>query len=96
MSMKKADLEKHLAKKLDGRMKAASIPKRFAQGAAEGGAKREKPAKEATNKLVSVACRLPADLLNRVRDRAASHEGGLNALMALALEQWLQGEKKST
>ncbi|HEY4079174.1 MAG TPA: hypothetical protein VGM81_00640 [Burkholderiaceae bacterium] len=97
MSMKKADLEKHLAKKLDGRMKSTSIPKRFAQGsaqaAAESAAKREKPAKEATNKLVSVACRLPADLLNRVRDRAASHEGGINALMAQALERWLENEK---
>lgn len=93
MSMKKADLEKHLAKKLDGRMKSTSIPKRFAQGSADAGAKREKPAKEATNKLVSVACRLPAELVNRVRERAVSHEGGLNALMAQALERWLDSEK---
>jgi len=34
MSMKKSDLSKSLAKKLDGRMKAAEIPKRFAQGSA--------------------------------------------------------------
>ena len=95
MSMKKADLEKHLAKKLDGRMKSTSIPKRFAQGSGEGGTKREKPTKEATNKLVSVACRLPADLLNQVRERAASHEGGLNALMAQALEHWLESSKKT-
>jgi len=35
MSLKKTDLVKNLAKKLDGRMKAAGVPRRFAQGAAD-------------------------------------------------------------
>jgi hypothetical protein len=33
MSMKKTDLEKHLAKKLDGKLKSGTIPQRFGQGA---------------------------------------------------------------
>ncbi|HSW04969.1 hypothetical protein [Aquabacterium sp.] len=89
MSLKKTDMVKNLAKKLDGKMKTAGIPQRFAQGSAEAAAKRELRASPAAPKLVPVACRLPADLVNRLRDRAAGQEGGLNAVMAQAVAQWL-------
>ena len=88
MSQKKTDLVKNLAKKLDGRMKAAGVPRRFAQGAADVAAK--KAANEAPVKLVPITCRLPAELIARLRERAAGHEGGINALMAQALERALQ------
>jgi hypothetical protein len=91
MSLKKTDLVKNLAKKLDGRMKAAGVPRRFAQGAADVADdrnKRDKP--EAAVKLVPITCRLPADLVARLRERAVGHEGGINALMAQALERALQ------
>lgn len=73
-------------------MKATGVPHRFAQGSAQAAAapsadKREQ--RPAAPKLIPVACRLPADLLNRVRDRAVTQDGGLNAVMAQALEQWL-------
>ena len=87
MSLKKTDLVKNLAKKLDGRMKSAGVPHRFAQGAADVPGKRDK---EAAVKLVPITCRLPADLVARLRERAAAHEGGINALMAQALERALQ------
>ncbi len=94
MSLKKTDLVKNLAKKLDGRMKAAGVPRRFAQGAADVAAdladKRDKRAQEAAVKLVPITCRLPAELVARLRERAAGHEGGINALMAQALERALQ------
>ncbi len=89
MSLKKTDLVKNLAKKLDSRMKAAGVPHRFAQGAAEVAGKREKPA-EAAVKLVPITCRLPADLVAKLRERAVGHEGGINALMAQALERALE------
>ncbi len=89
MSLKKTDLVKNLAKKLDGRMKAAGVPRRFAQGAAEVTDKRDKQ-EAAAAKLVPITCRLPAELVARLRERAASHEGGINALMAQALERALQ------
>lgn len=101
MSMKKTDLVKHLAKKLDGRMKGAGIPERFAQGSAMAGAKRaeravpaerEDRADAAAPRLVAVACRLPADLVSRLRKRAVDHEGGIHALMAEALQAWLASE----
>ena len=89
MSLKKTDLVKNLAKKLDGRMKAAGVPRRFAQGAAEVAGKRDKQEASAA-KLVPITCRLPAELVTRLRERAAGHEGGINALMAQALERALQ------
>ena len=89
MSLKKTDLVKNLAKKLDGRMKAAGVPRRFAQGATEVAGKRDKPAAAAV-KLVPITCRLPAELVARLRERAVDHEGGINALMAQALERALQ------
>ena len=89
MSMKKTDLVKNLAKKLDGRMKAAGVPRRFAQGAAEVAGKHDKH-EAAAAKLVPITCRLPAELVARLRERAVGHEGGINALMAQALERALQ------
>ena len=94
MSMKKSDMAKSLANKLGGKMKAAEIPKRFAQGASEVASKGKQRASNPEAKLVAVACRLPADLVNQLRDRAAGHEGGLNALMAEALGQWLAASKQ--
>ena len=85
MSMKKTDLVKNLAKKLDGRMKSAGVPGRFAQGAAEVVDKREQRRRDAAAGLVPFACKLPAHLVKRLHERAAAHEGGVNALVAQAL-----------
>lgn len=93
MSMKKTDLEKHLAKKLDGRMKTAGAPKRYGQGAAAPASAKAPAAASDPTKLVSVACRLPADLLNRARARAETQDGGFNALMATAVQAWLDSDK---
>lgn len=92
MSAKKTDLVKHLARKLDGKMKTAGVPPRFAQGSADAhaAARRVERAENAAPKLVSVACRLPADLVNQMRERALTQEGGVNAVVALALAQWLE------
>ena len=89
MSMKKTDLEKHLAKKLDGRMKARAIPQRFGKDSAAATEPSASKARPAAPKLVPLACRLPADMVNRLRERAVGFEGGLSALMALAVGQWL-------
>ena len=89
MSMKKTDLEKHLAKKLDGRMKSTVVPQRFGQGSTAAKETSEQKSHSPAIKLVAVSCRLPADLVNRLRERAIVHDGGLNALLAQAAEQWL-------
>lgn len=97
MSLKKTDMVKNLAKKLDGKRKAAGVPTRFAQGSAAVAAKSAKPAStEDEPKLVQLACRLPAPLAAQLRDRAATHEGGVNTIVAEALTQWLaQGKAAS-
>lgn len=90
MSLKKTDMVKNLAKKLDGKMKTAGIPQRFAQGSAQAAAKRSSEQAPVAVKLVPVACRLPADLLAQVRERAVGRDGGINAIVAEALAQWLK------
>ena len=89
MSMKKTDLEKHLAKKLDGKLKSGNTPQRFGQGAKAIAAKAEAKPKDTPPKLVQLTCKLPADLAQRLRDRAVTVEGGVNAILTQAATQWL-------
>lgn len=89
MSMKKTDLEKNKAKKLDAGMKATVLPDRFAQAAAGAVDKRERRARDAAAGLVPFACKLPSELQARLHERAAAHEGGINALVAQLLEKGL-------
>ena len=89
MSMKKTDLVKNLAKKLDGRMKAADVPGRFGQGAADVVDRREQRRRDTAAGLVPFACKLPAELVKRLHERAAVHAGGVNGLVADALQQAL-------
>lgn len=90
MSMKKTDLEKHLAKKLDGKLKSGAIPQRFGQGAKAVSAKAEVKSKDTAPKLVQLSCKLPADLAQRLRDRAVTVDGGVNAILTQAAAQWLE------
>lgn len=89
MSMKKTDLVKNLAKKLDGRMKSAGVPGRFAQGAGEVVDRREQRRRDAAAGLVPFACKLPADLVKQLNERAAAHAGGMNGFIAEALQKAL-------
>jgi hypothetical protein len=89
MSMKKTDLVKNLAKKLDGRMKSAGTPDRFGTAAAEAVDKREQRRRDSAAGLVAFACKLPSDLVKKLNERAAGHEGGVNALVAEALAKSL-------
>ena len=89
MTMKKFDLTKNLAHKIEGRMKGAGVPDRFAQGANSVVDKREQRRLDAAAGLVPFACKLPGDLVQRLNERAATTEGGVNALVAQAIEKAL-------
>ena len=89
MSMKKTDLEKNKAMKIDGKMKSAGVPSRFAKNAAEVVDKREQRRRDTAAGLVPFACKLPAELVKRLHARAAAQQGGINAVVAQALEQAL-------
>jgi hypothetical protein len=86
MSMKKTDMEKNMAKKLGGRLKAEAIPQRFGAGSAAPAVKKEKPAPV---KTISLTVRLPAELAAGIHERAVGQEGGASAVVAKAVEQWL-------
>lgn len=94
MSMKKTDLVKHLAKKIDGQMKVAPVPGRFGQAAGAVVDKREQRRLDAQAGLLPFACKLPADLVRQLHDRAVGHEGGLNALVAELLGRSLKSDAK--
>lgn len=92
MSMKKTDLEKLTAKKLDGRMKSGPSAARFGQGTTQ---KTQSPAPRPSKpapKLVQVSCRLPSDLVAQLQVRAASTEGGMGGVLSLAAQQWLSSQ----
>ena len=95
MSMKKTDLVKHLAKKIDGQMKGVAVPGRFGQAASVAVDKREQRRLDTQAGLLPFACKLPADLVRQLHDHAVGHEGGLNALIAQLLGQSLQGVAKT-
>ena len=90
MSMKKTDLAKSLAKKITGRMNVGGPAQRFGQGAGDVPDKREQRRLDAQAGLVAFACKLPAPLTEQLRERAATHEGGLNGLVAELLEAALK------
>ena len=94
MSMKKTDLEKALAKKITGRMAGAGVATRFGAGAASLPDRREQRRLDAAAGLVPFACKLPQTLVKRLAERAAAHEGGVNALLAELLEQHLGPAQK--
>jgi len=89
MSMKKTDLAKNMALKINGQMKSAGVPGRFAQGAAELVDRKEQRRRDAAAGLVPFACKLPSELVKQLGERAASHEGGVNALVAELLGKGL-------
>ena len=62
MSLKKFDLAKNLGLKINAQRKAAAIPGRFADEAAEVLDKREQRRRDTAAGLVPFACKLPADL----------------------------------
>ncbi|MGL6112072.1 MAG: hypothetical protein ACRC2B_18420, partial [Rubrivivax sp.] len=89
MSMKKTDLEKQMAKKLDGQMRAGPASHRFGQGSVAAKDKTGQKPGPRTTKLVPVSCRLPTELVAQLRERAVGFEGGLSALMTQAVQHWL-------
>ncbi|BET27216.1 hypothetical protein EV673_2115 [Limnobacter thiooxidans] len=94
MALKSTDMAKNMAKKLDGSLKSESLPDRFGQSSKAAASKRERAADIPASKLISVNYRLPAELVNRLRDHALHCEGGINQLVASALNEWLMSQDK--
>jgi hypothetical protein len=90
MSMKKTDLVKNLAARIDGQMRGTGVPGRFAQGSVNLSSRRDQRRADAAAGLVPFACKLPSELAQRLNERAATVDGGMNAWVAQALNKALE------
>ena len=93
MPLKSTDMAKNMAKTLDRRLKAESLPDRFGQ-ASKASVKKEREGAEPVVKLASVNYRLPVALVNALRDQAIAQQVGINDLVATALSEWLGSQSK--
>lgn len=81
MAMKKTDLEKNKALKLTHSMKQ-SHSERFGKGAAETSVNRREQRKlDQAQGLLPFACKLDGELVAALKERAATHEQGMNGLI---------------
>ena len=85
--MKKTDLEKNMALKIDGRMRHAGTPERFAGGAVPD--RKEQRKLDQAKGLVPFAVKLDAQLVGDIRALAESRQTGLNELVDELLRKGL-------
>ncbi len=88
MSMKISDIAKSKMLKTAGNMKAEARAQRFGQANAEVDRREQRKADQAAG-LVPFACKLPLDLVNAVREAAATRGVGLNEVVAALLQKGL-------
>ena len=88
--MKRTDLEKLKGLKIDGRMKGAATPGRFAADAgAAATSRREQRERERALGLVPFAVKLDGELVKRVQALAQDRQTGLNEVVAELLRKGL-------
>lgn len=87
MTLKKFDLAKNLAKKIESRQKITAIPGRFAYESGVLPDRREQRRLDAVAGLVPFACKLPIDLVDELRRRSAEHPAGMNGLVSEMLQK---------
>ncbi|MBW0448780.1 hypothetical protein EN871_11390 [bacterium M00.F.Ca.ET.228.01.1.1] len=82
MAMKKTDLEKNKALKLNNAMKQ-STAERFGKAAAAAPKidRREQRKLDQAQGLVPFACKLNGDLVAQLKERAAKHPDGMTGLL---------------
>jgi hypothetical protein len=85
--MKKTDLYKNLAQKVEGRMKQAGTPDRFAQGATLD--RKEQRKLDQAKGLIPFAVKLDAELAGELRSLSESRQVGLNELVDELLRKGL-------
>ncbi|WP_027213652.1 hypothetical protein [Burkholderia sp. WSM2232] len=82
MAMKKTDLEKNKALKLNNAMKQGTA-ERFGKAAAAAPKidRREQRKLDQAQGLVPFACKLNSDLVEQLKERAAEHPQGMTGLL---------------
>ena len=92
--MKRADLEKQLSKKVEGRMKHEPSSDRYGGGAALPGDRREQREREKAAGLVPFAVKLPQELVTALQAKARERSLGMNELTAELLAKAMGGGKR--
>jgi len=95
LRMKKTDLVKNLEKKIKGKMQAAGVPGRFAEGAAQLPDRREQRKLDQAAGLVPFAVKLHGDLVKQLQTLAEAGDGNLNALVDRLLRAGLGAQPAS-
>ncbi|CAH2920568.1 MAG: FIG018942: hypothetical protein [uncultured Paraburkholderia sp.] len=92
MAMKKTDLEKNKALKLNNAMKP-STAERFGKAAAAAPKvdRREQRKLDQAQGLVAFACKLNGDLAAELKERAATHPEGMTGLPNEVIKRGLAG-----
>ncbi|AXF09403.1 hypothetical protein SCB29_32335 [Paraburkholderia sp. SIMBA_055] len=91
MAMKKTDLEKNKALKLNNAMKQ-STAERFGKAAAAPALDRREQRKlDQAQGLVPFACKLNSDLVAELKERAAEHPEGMTGLLSEVIKRGLAG-----
>jgi hypothetical protein len=91
MAMKKTDLEKNKALKLNNAMKQ-STAERFGKAAAAPALDRREQRKlDQAQGLVPFACKLNSDLVAELKERAAEHPEGMTGLLTEVIKRGLAG-----
>ncbi|SIT48816.1 conserved hypothetical protein [Paraburkholderia ribeironis] len=92
MAMKKTDLEKNKALKLNNAMKQASAS-RFGKAAAADAKvdRREQRKLDQAQGLVAFACKLNGELVEELKTRAATHPEGMTGLLNEVIKRGLAG-----
>lgn len=85
--MKRTDLEKNMAHKLDSRLKLAGTPTRFAGGAVLD--RKEQRKLDQAKGLIPFAVKLDAQLAEEIRAQADARQMGLNELVSELLRKGL-------
>ncbi len=92
--MKRTGLEKLNGMKVDGRMKQAGTPDRYGNQAAVALDKRERRKQDQALGLVPFAIKLDGELVKRIHARALEKQMDVNELLAVLLENSLDGKAR--
>ncbi|MFM0735186.1 hypothetical protein PQQ52_32385 [Paraburkholderia sediminicola] len=91
MAMKKTDIEKNKALKLNNAMKLSTAD-RFGKAAADPKLDRREQRKlDQAQGLVAFACKLNGDLVTELKERAATHPEGMSGLLNEVIKRGLAG-----
>jgi len=94
MAMKKFDLEKNKALKLGNQMKQSAAADRFGKASSQQPQldRREQRKLDQAAGLVPFACKLPQELVDKLKERAAAHPEGMNGMIAELLVNGLAAD----